>query len=222
MSRSRRRRRRTSTRCSKRDDADRGRDATWLAALERIVPPARHLFHGLQMAACYVAQMAPSGRIAICAMFQAADEMRRLQRFAYRMALLRRAVPGFGDGARAIWEDDPAWQGAREAVERVLATYDWGEAFVALDLVLKPRIDAFFGGAFARAATAAGEPLWAEVLASLEQDGAWHREWSGALASLIEARGGEARASLERWRRHWIALAESAGRGLESLLIAPP
>ena len=204
-----------------RDDVDRGH-AAWLAALERIVPPARHLFHGLQMAACYVAQMAPSGRIAICAMFQAADEMRRLQRFAYRMALVRCAVPGFGDGARAIWEDDPAWQGAREAVERVLATYDWGEAFVALDLVLKPRIDAFFGGAFARAAIAAGEPLWAEVLASLEQDGAWHREWSGALASLIEARGGEAGASLDRWRRHWTALAESAGRGLESLLIAPP
>ena len=104
-------------------------------------PPLRYLFHGLQMAACYVGQMAPSGRIAICAMFQAADEMRRLQRFAYRMALLRRAVPGFGDGARELWEDHPAWQGAREAVERLLATYDWGEAFVALDLVLKPRID---------------------------------------------------------------------------------
>src|SRR5262249_40607861 len=74
----------------------------WPAVLEEIVPPARYLFHGLQMAACYVAHMAPSGRIAICAMFQAADEMRRLQRFAYRMAQLRSATPGFGERARHV------------------------------------------------------------------------------------------------------------------------
>lgn len=203
-----------------RDDSERGRDAAWLAALERIVPPARHLFHGLQMAACYVGQMAPSGRIAICAMFQAADEMRRLQRFAYRMALLRRAAPGFGDRARELWEDHPAWQGARETVERLLATYDWGEAFVALDLVLKPRIDAFFGEAFARAAVAAGDPLWAEVLASLDQDCAWHRDWSGALAARVAERSPGARASVDGWRRKWEPLAERAGTELESLLRA--
>jgi toluene monooxygenase system protein E len=201
-----------------RDDAVRGRSEAWLAALARIVPPARHLFHGLQMAACYVAHMAPSGRIAVCAMFQAADEMRRLQRFAYRLALLRLTAPGFGDDARALWEDHPAWQGAREAVERLLATYDWGEAFVALDLVLKPRIDAFFGGAFARAAVAAGEPLWAEVLGSLEQDCAWHREWSGALLSLVLAKSEGARAAVDGWRRHWSALVEPAAAGFESLL----
>jgi hypothetical protein len=201
-----------------RDDADRGHGSAWLASLERIAPPARHLFHGLQMAACYVGQMAPSGRIAVCAMFQAADEMRRLQRFAYRMALLRRIEPRFGDDARALWEDDPAWQGAREALERLLITYDWGEAFVALDLVVKPRIDAFFGGAFARAAVAAGEPLWAEVLGSLDQDCVWHREWSGALLSLVEAKNDGARAAVDGWRRHWGELAGPAAAGLESLL----
>ncbi|HKA15629.1 MAG TPA: hypothetical protein VKH41_11475 [Myxococcota bacterium] len=204
-----------------RADADRSQSAAWLAALEQIVPPARYLFHGLQMAACYVGQMAPSGRIAICAAFQAADEMRRLQRFAYRMAQLRRAVPGFGDGARQVWEDHPAWQGAREAIERLLATWDWGEAFVALDLVLKPQIDRFFGGAFARAAAAAGEPLWAEILASLDQDGAWHREWADALLSTVEATSRDSRAAVEGWRRRWGSLAGGAAKGLESLL-APP
>jgi hypothetical protein len=202
--------------------ADHRPSAAWLAALERILPPARYLFHGLQMAACYVAQMAPSGRIAICAMFQAADEMRRLQRFAYRMALVRRSAPGFGDRARELWEEHPAWQGVREAVERLLATRDWGESFVALDVVVKPRIDAFFGGPFARAAAAAGEPLWAEVLASLDADSAWHREWSGALLSLVEAGDGGSRASVEGWRKHWTALAERAAAGLGSLLDATP
>ncbi len=157
--------------------------------------------------------MAPAGRIAICAMFQAADEMRRLQRFAYRMALVRRAVPRFGDGARHLFEELPAWQGAREALERLLATYDWGEAFVALNGVLKPRIDAFFGGAFARAAAAAGEPLWVEILGSLDEDSAWHRNWSSALLA-----SSDARASVDEWRLKWGALAEPAIKGLESLL----
>ncbi len=201
-----------------RADSDRSLGSAWVAVLEQVVAPARYLFHGFQMAACYVAQMAPSGRIAICAMFQAADEMRRLQRYAYRMAGLRSAVPGFGGGARQLWEEHPAWQGAREAVERLLATYDWGEAFVALNAVLKPRIDAFFGGSFARATAAAGEPLWAEILASLDQDCAWHREWSDALLSVVDRASDEVVAN---WRLSWGALAEPAAKGLDSLLIAP-
>jgi CheY-like chemotaxis protein len=188
--------------------------------LEQVVPPARYLFHGLQMAACYVAQMAPSGRIAICAMFQAADEMRRLQRFAYRMAQLRLARPEFGANARRSWEEDPAWQGAREVLERLLATWDWGEAFVALDLVVKPRIDAFFTGTFARASAAAGEPLWTEILASLAQDAVWHREWSEALVA-VAADGGASEAAVARWLQHWNELAESAAKGLDALLAAP-
>jgi hypothetical protein len=201
-----------------RGDAERP-SPSWLAVLERVVPPARYLFHGLEMAACYVAHMAPAGRIAVCAMFQAADEMRRLQRFAYRMALLRTAQPDFGEDARGVWEDDLAWQGAREAVERLLATYDWGEAFVALNSVVKPRIDAFFAGPFARAAQAAGEPLWAQVLASLEEDSVWHREWSDALLSAA-AGSRDSDAAVERWRLAWSALAETAGKELESLLVA--
>jgi toluene monooxygenase system protein E len=204
-----------------RADGDRHLGAAWLSVLEEIVPPARYLFHGLQMAACYVAHMAPSGRIAICAMFQAADEMRRLQRFAYRMAQLRTVHPEFGADARRTWEEHPAWQGVREALERLLATYDWGEAFVALDAVLKPRVDAFFGGTLARAAVEAGEPLWAEVLASLERDTAWHREWSDALLAVAAGGGAASDAAVARWRRHWDALADSAAQGLGALLSAP-
>jgi toluene monooxygenase system protein E len=203
-----------------RPGADRDLAADWLAVLEEVIPPARYLFHGLQMAACYVAHMAPSGRIAICAMFQAADEMRRLQRFAYRMAQLRVSRPAFGADARRIWEEHPAWQGVREALERLLATWDWGEAFVALDAVLKPRIDAFFSGAFAHASRAAGEPLWAEILASLDQDAAWHREWSDALLA-VAAEGGTPEAAVARWRQHWSALADPAAEGLDTLLAAP-
>ena len=35
----------------------------------------------------------------------------------------------------------PAWQPARKAVERALCIYDWGEAFTAVNLVLRPTLD---------------------------------------------------------------------------------
>ena len=40
------------------------------------------------MRAAYVAQMAPSSRITNCASFQTGDEMRRVQRIAYRTVQL--------------------------------------------------------------------------------------------------------------------------------------
>ena len=61
--------------------------------------------HGLQMLAAYVGQMAPSGRISIAAAFQAGDEMRRVQRLAYRMRQLQVTHPDFGGTALQIWQD---------------------------------------------------------------------------------------------------------------------
>jgi toluene monooxygenase system protein E len=71
--------------------------AAALALLARAVAPLRFAYHGLQMAAAYVGQMAPAGRIAITALLQAADETRRLQRVAYRLGQLRAALPAYSD-----------------------------------------------------------------------------------------------------------------------------
>jgi hypothetical protein len=51
----------------------------------------------------------------------------------------------FQDSQRiARWQDDPVWQPLRETVEKLITTYDWGECFVALNLVLKPMLDELF------------------------------------------------------------------------------
>ncbi len=57
----------------------------WLHVLSRVVAPLRYPGHGLQMVAAYIGQMAPGGRIVITATLQAGDEMRRVQRIAYRL-----------------------------------------------------------------------------------------------------------------------------------------
>src|SRR6201995_4281978 len=67
---------------------DRNLDPEWVRFLDRWYSPLRFPVHGLQMLAAYVAQMAPASRITNCAAFQAGDEMRRVQRIAYRTVQL--------------------------------------------------------------------------------------------------------------------------------------
>src|ERR1700728_1361382 len=123
---------------------DHGLSAAWLETLSTLVAPLRYPGHALMMVAAYVAQMAPGGRIAVAATFQAGDEARRVERLAYRIRQIQIAFPGFASDSKSVWEQDPRWQPLREFVERLLVTYDWGEAFVALNLVLKPMIDDLF------------------------------------------------------------------------------
>jgi toluene monooxygenase system protein E len=123
---------------------DRKLSAPWLQLLTTLVAPFRYPGHALMMIAAYVAQMAPGGRIVVAATFQAGDEARRVECLAYRIRQIQLAFPGFADDSKSLWERDPLWQPLREFVERLLVTYDWGEAFVALNLVLKPMIDELF------------------------------------------------------------------------------
>ena len=109
-------------------DYDQELPSAWLETLGGVLSPLRFLCHGLQMAAAYVGQMAPSGRIAVAALFQCGDEIRRIQRSAQRLALLARRRPDVGTAGRRLWQSDPRWQPLRQAVEKLLVTYDWGEA----------------------------------------------------------------------------------------------
>jgi toluene monooxygenase system protein E len=193
---------------------DRRLSPEWVETLGRVLPTLRYPVHGLQMVAAYVGHMAPGGRIVITCLLQAADEIRRIQRIAYRMRQLQETHPGFGDQSKTIWHRDPQWQPLRQTVERLLVTYDWGEAFVALNLVLKPMFDALFMSHFARLAERRGDDVLGKMLLSLEEDCAWHRDWSAALVRLtIEDDAGNRRviqAWIDRWR-------EPAAQALEAL-----
>jgi hypothetical protein len=181
----------------------------WRDRLARVLPPLRYPVHALQMLAAYVGHMAPGGRIVIACAFQAADEVRRLQRFAYRTHQL-----GLADHGRATWEQHPAWQPLRELVERLLVVRDWGEAFVALALVVKPRFDALAGTRLAAFAREHGDDVFANVLYSLGEDTAWHAAWSGELARVAVAERADNAAVIEGWRAAWEPLAERAAVAL--------
>jgi toluene monooxygenase system protein E len=196
---------------------DRTLSAEWRATLDKVLGPLRYPLHGFQMIAAYIGQMAPSGRITVASLFQAADEMRRIQRLAYRMALLQEVDPGFGKESKNVWLRDPAWQPLREAVERCLVAYDWGEALIALNLCIKPLVDELFMRHLPKEAEEHDDHLLGQLFSSLDEDCRWHREWTVALLRTAVENDPDNRAVIQGWVTRWGDVARRATASFEFL-----
>ncbi len=206
-------------------DHDARLDPAWVAVLGRLYLPARFAFHVLQMTSLYVGQLGPSAAVTNASFFQAADELRALQWIAYRaksLSLAHGAALADGAAARAIWEDDPAWQPARQALETLLLAYDWGEAFTALNLVVKPAFDALVKGAFADLALANGDGLTAQLLKESGVDTTRNQAWAAALARYAIAARPENLAIITEWVGKWQPAADKAVAGLAGIFTQAP
>jgi toluene monooxygenase system protein E len=200
-------------------------DDEWVRFLDRWYSPLRFPVHGLQMLAAYVAQMAPSSRITNCASFQTGDEMRRVQRIAYRTVQL--AGSPLGDEAvgrqRAVWEEAAAFQPLRELIERALVAYDWGESFIVTNAVIKPRIDRLVNQDIAGAlATANGDPILTSIHFSLDEDARWHREWTAALIRYMVDDNNANAEVVASWIEKWSPLASDALEAFASVAAEAP
>jgi toluene monooxygenase system protein E len=191
-----------------------GHDASlsteWLTALERLYTPVRYLMSGLQMGSAYLVQIVPASTLTACAGFQEADDFRWLSRVAYRARALQMAHPlrSFVKSERHSWEQDPAWQGLRELVERTLIAYDWGESFVALNLVVRPTVDEALRQ-LGRAARKNGDTLLGLLIDNQLRDGERSRRWSAAVVrfALEQASNG---AVIAGWIAKWMPVANNA------------
>ncbi len=184
----------------------------WADVLLRFFTPQRYLAHGLQMAEIYLTQMAPHSYVKNCGAFAAADLLRLNTWVSYRTEMLRRLVPdvGFTERERSIWETDPAWQGVREAIERLLLAYDFGECFVATNLVLAPALSELLLSIFAEIARGANDDLSWLLLGKLMDDAERRARWSAAAALYaVKEREGNAPVIAE-WADEWGALADRA------------
>lgn len=201
-------------------DHDSRLNLEWFDLLAVSLPVLRFPCHGLQMLAAQVAQLAPTGRIAMLGLFQAADEMRRVQRFACRMRQLQSRDPNFGIESRQHWQAKAAWQPLRRVIETLLATHDFGEAFVALDLVLKPAFDRVFLGGLREVAEAYGDSLLSKLLFSLEEDAAWHHGWARALLAQVLESDAANRAAVGTWIERWTPQVDDAISAAAELVCA--
>ncbi|WP_033292592.1 toluene monooxygenase [Amycolatopsis jejuensis] len=195
---------------------DRGLSPEWVALLAQLYTPSRYLLHTVQMASAYLVHMAPASTIANCAAFQTADSLRWLSNVAYRTAGLRLAHPtaGFGERERELWEELPAWQGFRELMERQLTTFDWAEAFVALNVVAKPAVDEVVLRQLGVSARRHGDVLHALLAESALRDSERSRRWTEALVqqmSEVDSNVPQLREWVAKWQPLAVAAIEAYG-----------
>lgn len=206
--------------------SDRGHDQMisreWINTLAAFYAPARYLYHGLQIGSAYVAQMAPASTITTCLYFQSADSLRWVTHTAYRTIELGKALPGIGLGKneRKIWEDAPQWQGFRRLLEESLVVWDWAEAFVVFNLVLKPAVEETLLGTLAEVASGNGDTLYSLLSQAQMRDAERHRRWASrlvAMASEVEGNKDWLRDRVAAWTpRAEAAITAYAGALAES------
>jgi toluene monooxygenase system protein E len=196
----------------------------WIEFVDRWYAPLRFPIHGLQMLAAYVAQMAPASRATNCAAFQAADEMRRVQRIAYRTAQLADHRPAVDVAShRRRWEEAEAYQPLRELIERALIAYDWGEALVVTNVVIKPHFDRLVNVELAGSlAVLNDDPVLRHIHFSLDEDARWHRDWSRRLLKFAIDDRTENLEVVSGWIDGWRPRATRAIGALASVMSTAP
>jgi toluene monooxygenase system protein E len=158
-----------------------------LRPLLGLLSALRFPLHGLQMVAAYVGALAPSGRISIAAAFQAADELRRIQRVCQWLGRSGVPIAQLDALGREIWQQSPSFQPLRQLVERLLVTFDWGEALIALNGALKPLFDRLWFEHLVGVAERHHDEVLEKTLSSLGDDARWHESWFSDLARLALA-----------------------------------
>jgi toluene monooxygenase system protein E len=109
---------------------------------------------------------------------------------------------------------------ARELFEFALVTYDWAEAFTAMNLVILPTLDDVLLRQLRQIARADGDELAWLLLGYLTADSERRGRWSAALAKLALAQNPDNLAVLEKWIGIWAPQADAATRGLAGYLQA--
>ncbi|MDR3464867.1 MAG: toluene hydroxylase [Xanthobacteraceae bacterium] len=199
----------------------------WLDFLGRHYLPVRFPGHAMQMSAAYVAQMAPAAFVTNTFYFQMGNEMRRVQRQAYLAKALAldngRAELADSDAARGLWTQAPQWQGLRELIEKQLIAFDWGEAFVSRNLVVRPIFDHVFNAEIAGLAKANGDDLLSLLHDDFRNyDEAYAVENTKALVSYATGKVASHAGLLRDWIGKWAPLGERAARGLSEALATAP
>lgn len=94
-------------------------------------------------------------------------------------------------------------------MEQVLTTWDWGEAFVALNLVAKPAIEEAVLRKLGEAGRHNGDTLLGLLTDSQLLDAARHRRWATALVKMTLEKSGNAEV-IKQWIAKWEPLADQA------------
>ena len=204
-------------------------DRSWLQILAKHLSAWAHADHGLGM---YV--FMPAQRAAISNMHNNAiavncmHKLRTAQDILLYNMELTEAFPGEFDGEihQEVWMSDPAWQGVRENVERIMNATDWAETTFASNIVFEPLVGELFRSGFImRCAPAFGDFLTPSVIGVSEREFNDRdlRYTVAMMKDLVEdPEHGDANARLmQEWLEKWVPYSTAAAKGMEPIWSEP-
>ncbi len=124
------------------------------------------------------------------------------------------------------WMEDPAWQGVRENVERIMNATDWAETTFASNIVFEPLVGELFRSQFVmRFAPFHGDSLTPTLIGVSERefndrDLAYTRDMMQDMLE-DEEHGEENRQLMQEWLEEWVPYSMAAAKGLESIWSEP-
>jgi len=131
-----------------------------------------------------------------------------------------------GDAHKDVWLEDPAWQAARENVERIMNAKDWVETTFAANLIFEPLVSELFRSRFLmRFAPAHGDFLTPSIIGVSEREFNERdlRYTMDMMKEFLEdPETGEANKELmEGWLAEWLPYSIAAAKGLEPIWSEP-
>lgn len=210
---------------AKSEDVFQDWDKDWLPILAKHMSAWAHADHGLGM---YV--FMPAQRVAMSNMHNNAiavncmHKLRTAQDILLYSMEIEDQFSGEFDGEihQQVWMEDPAWQGVRENVERLMNAKDWAETVFASNIVFEPLVGELFRSRFLmRAAPAYGDYLTPSVIGVgerefNERDLRYTRDMMTDFLE-DEAHGEENRKVMEEWLAEWMPYSIAAAKGLEAV-----
>jgi propane monooxygenase small subunit len=131
-----------------------------------------------------------------------------------------------GDAHKETWLNDPAWQGVRENVERLMNATDWVQLCFATNIVFEPLVGELFRSQFLmRFAPPHNDFLTPSVIGVgerefNERDLAYTRDMMTDFLE-DEANGEANREAMQGWLAEWVPYSVAAARGLEPIWSEP-
>ncbi|MCI4676178.1 aromatic/alkene monooxygenase hydroxylase subunit beta [Candidatus Mycolicibacterium alkanivorans] len=161
----------------------------WLDLVSRYYEALASFEWGMFKAHAFVTREALSDTLSMAYTFSGMDRLRHQQDIALYSLDLHEQAPGYTEGLGAgVWLGDPACQGARRLVERLLSLRDWGEMVVMTNLVVEPLCTTVIGSEFFRRfAPLHGDVVIPVIEMTAEADRRRNRAATQALVKMLTA-----------------------------------
>lgn len=172
-------------------------------------------------------RLALSDTVTLPLVFESADKLRHVEHVAAVRAEVEVAgAPDIFADVHQVWFGDPHWQPLRAAFEELLATRDWVEAVVAVNLILTPLVGRYLREQYLAPAAQANRDVYTPlVVAAWSADVDRSQRWTTALVDHLltdEAHGPANAEVIARWVYRWEAHALTATEALAPLLAQAP